>query len=281
MSESIPVVMCFSGLDPTGGAGIQADIEAIISMGSHTAPIITAHTVQTTQNVMRFEAQDPILLIEQARTILDDLDVKAIKIGMLASVDVIEAIHSILMDYPKIPVIVDPILSAGGGSELIEHDAIDAIRNLILPLTTILTPNSIEARKLASEADSLAACASALQELGCDYVLITGTHEKSEDVVNTLYANHRVMETFHWERLPHEYHGSGCTLSASIAGLVAHGLEAFTAINEAQNYTWQSLQRALPLGRGQWIPNRFFWARDEPCDKLKDKPKDKQSDEHD
>jgi len=261
MSEPIPVVMCFSGLDPTGGAGIQADIEAIASMGSHAAPIITAHTVQTTQDVMRFEAQDPILLIEQARAILNDLDVKAIKIGMLASVEVIEAIHSILTDYPLLPVVVDPVLHAGGGNELIEHDAINAIRNLILPLTTILTPNSIEARKLASEADSLAACASALQELGCEFVLITGTHEKSDDVVNTLYANHRVLETFHWDRLPNEYHGSGCTLAASIAGLVAHGLEPFTAINEAQNYTWQSLQQAWPLGSGQWIPNRFFWAR--------------------
>ncbi len=255
--------MCFSGLDPTGGAGIQADIEAITSMGSHATPIITAHTVQTTENVMRFEAQDPMLLIEQSRAVLDDMDVKAIKTGMLASVEIIEAIHSLLVDYPDIPVVVDPVLCAGDGRELIEQDAKAAIRNLILPLTTILTPNSIEARQLASEADSLTACASALQDHGCEYVLITGTHEQSDDVVNTLYANHRVMETFHWERLPNEYHGSGCTLAASIAGLIAHGLEPFTAINEAQHYTWQSLQHAYPLGRGQWIPNRFFWARDE------------------
>ncbi len=266
MSEPIPVVMCFSGLDPTGGAGIQADIEAITSMGSHAAPIITAHTVQTTENVLRFEAQDPMLLIEQSRAILEDLDVKAIKIGMLASVEIIEAVHSLIIDYSELPIVVDPILRAGGGNELIEQDAKAAIRDLILPLTTILTPNSIEARQLASEADSLAACASALQDRGCEYVLITGTHEQSDDVVNTLYANHRVMETFHWDRLPNEYHGSGCTLAASIAGLIAHGLEPFTAINEAQHYTWQSLQAAYPLGRGQWIPNRFFWARDDGND---------------
>jgi len=262
--------MCFSGFDPTGGAGIQADIEAITSMGSHAAPIITAHTVQTTQNVMRFEAQDSMLLIEQSRAILEDMDVKVIKIGMLASIEIIEAIHSLLKDYPELPVVVDPILRSGSGNELIEQDATNAIKNLILPLTTILTPNSIEARLLASEADSLAACASALQDRGCEYVLITGTHEKSDDVVNTLYANHRVMETFHWDRLPNKYHGSGCTLTASIAGLIAHGLEPFTAINEAQNYTWQSLQQAYPLGRGQWIPNRFFWARDAHGDEQTD-----------
>ena len=268
MNKPPPVVMCFSGLDPTGGAGIQADIEAITSMGSHVAPIITAHTVQTTQNVMRFEAQDPMLLIEQSRAILEDMDIKAIKIGMLASVEIIEAIHSLLKDYPERPVVVDPILRAGGGNELSEQGTIEAIRNLILPLTTILTPNSIEARQLASEADSLTACASALQDRGCEYVLITGGHEPSQsnqnnDVVNTLYANHRIMETFHWDRLPHEYHGSGCTLAASIAGLIAHGLEPFTAINEAQHYTWQTLEQAYPLGSGQWIPNRFFWARNE------------------
>ena len=255
--------MCFSGLDPTGGAGIQADIEAITSMGAHPAPIITAHTVQTTQNVLRYEAQNPILLIEQARAILDDLDVKVIKIGMLGSIPIIEAIHSILTDYPHLPVVYDPVLRAGGGTELAGENTNAVIQSLILPLTTVLTPNSQEARALASGADSLAACANALQDKGCEYVLITGTHEDTEDVVNTLYANHRVLETFHWERLPHSYHGSGCTLAASIAGLLAHGLEPFTAINEAQHYTWQTLEQAYPLGRGQWIPNRFFWARDE------------------
>jgi len=266
MSQTIPVVICFSGLDPTGGAGIQADIEAINSMGAHPAPVITAHTVQDTQNVVRFESSDPILLVEQARAVLDDMNVSAFKLGMLGDIKVIEAIHTILNDYSDLPVVFDPVLAAGGGSELIESESIAVLRNLILPLTTVLTPNSIEARKLAPAADTLSACASALQDDGAEYVLITGAHEADKDVINTLYNNHRVMETFHWERLEQTYHGSGCTLAASIAGLLAHGLEPFTAINEAQNYTWQSLNAAYPLGRGQWIPNRFFWARDEEQD---------------
>jgi len=268
MNPPIPVVMCFSGFDPTGGAGIQADIEAITSMGSHAAPIITAHTVQTTENVLRFEPQDPSLLLEQARAVLADIEVKAFKIGMLGSVGVIKAVHSILKDHSDIPVVFEPILRAGGGTDLIEEEATEVMQRLILPLTTILTPNSLEARQLARDADTLAACASALQDKGCEYILVTGTHEKSDDVVNTLYANHRIIETFHWDRLPHRYHGSGCTLTASIAGLIAHGLDPFTAINEAQQYTWESLKQAYPLGsgpsdKGQWIPNRFFWARDE------------------
>jgi hydroxymethylpyrimidine/phosphomethylpyrimidine kinase len=258
--------MCFSGLDPTGGAGIQADIEAINSMGAHPAPVITAQTVQNTQDVIRYESIDPILLVEQARAVLDDMNVRAFKLGMLADIKIIEAVHTILNDYSDLPVVFDPVLAAGGGNKLIEDESIAVIRNLILPLTTILTPNSIEARKLAPAADNLNACASALQDDGAEYVLITGTHEEDKDVINTLYNNHRVMETFHWERLGQQYHGSGCTLSASIAGLLAHGLEPFTAINEAQNYTWQSLDAAYPLGQGQWIPNRFFWARDEDQD---------------
>lgn len=263
MAQALPVVMCFSGLDPTGGAGIQADIEAITSMGSHPAPIITAQTVQNTQDVLRFESTDPMLLVEQARAVLDDMDVSAFKLGMLGDISIIEAIHSILTDYPDRPVLFDPVLTAGGGNDFADADSIKAMRSLILPLTTVLTPNSIEARRLAPAADTLKACASALQDDGCDFVLITGTHEKDEDVVNTLYGNHRIMETFHWERLEHDYHGSGCTLAASIAGLLAHGLEPFTAVNEAQNYTWQSLAAAYPAGKGQWIPNRFFWARDD------------------
>jgi hydroxymethylpyrimidine/phosphomethylpyrimidine kinase len=264
--SSIPVVMCFSGLDPTGGAGIQADIEAITSMGCHPAPIVTALTVQDTQALMRFEACDPLLLVEQARAVLEDMPVQAFKLGMLANTAIIEAIHSVLIDYPDIPVVFDPVLSAGAGGTLIEDGAIDALRTLLLPQTSVLTPNSIEARTLAPTADTLTACAEALQDMGCEFVLITGTHEQTEDVTNTLYGNHRELEQFHYARLPHQYHGSGCTLAASIAGLLAQGLEPFTAIHEAQTYTWDALRQAYRVGMGQLIPNRLFWARDQESD---------------
>lgn len=260
--QKLPVVMTFAGLDPTGGAGIQADIEAITSMGCHAAPIVTALTVQDTQRASRFVATDALLLIEQARTVLKDIPVKAIKIGMIGSVKNAEAIHSILRDYPDVPVVLDPVLSAGGGGKLIEQDGIDALANLLLPQTTVLTPNSSEARTLATAADSLDACAEELQDMGCKYVLITGTHEDTPEVENVLYGDHRRLETFSWERLPHEYHGSGCTLSAAIAGLLAQGLEPFNAIHEAQEFTWEALQNGYRIGMGQYIPNRFYWARD-------------------
>jgi len=264
--QAFPAVMAFSGNDPTGGAGIQADIEALASMGCHAAPVITSLTIQDTQDIQGYVPIDASLLIQQARAVLEDMPIAAFKIGMLGSVEVIEAVHTILTDYSDVPVILDPVLVAGGGSEIADEEMIDAITSLLLPQTTILTPNSIEARILAHEADSLDACAQELLEMGCEYVLVTGTHEATTDVTNTLYGNRRKLESFTWDRLPDTYHGSGCTLASAIAGLVAQGMEPFSAIHEAQEYTWESLRAAYRLGMGQHLPNRLFWARDEAED---------------
>mgnify|MGYP000629815250 CR=1 FL=1 len=135
--------------------------------------------------------------------------------------------------------------------------------SLLLPQTTVLTPNSLEARALAPEADSLDACAMALLDRGVEFALVTGTHENTPEVTNRLYANRRLLETFSWDRLPDSYHGSGCTLASSIAGLLAQGLEPFTAIHEAQEYTWETLKNGYRIGMGQHLPNRFFWAMGE------------------
>jgi len=252
--------MSFSGHDPTGGAGIQADIEAIASMGCHAAPVITSLTVQNTENVLSVSPVDTTLLIQQARAVLEDMDVAVFKIGLLASTETVEAIHTLLKDYPQIPVVLDPIVFAGGGSQLTHSDTLQAMQSLLFPLTTILTPNSMEARLLSQGADNLEATAQQLLESGCDYLLITGTHENTPTVENRLYGNHRLLDTFTWERLPGSYHGSGCTLAAAIAGLIAHGMEAYTAIQEAQEYTWEALQHAYRTGMGQALPNRLFWA---------------------
>ena len=262
-NDSFPTVMALSGLDPTGGAGIQADIETIASMGCHALPLVTTLTVQDSQNVIRFETIDPLLLIEQARAVLEDIPVMAFKIGMLGSPQIVEAIYGILQDYPEPPVVLDPIIAAGGGASLLEDDTLAAMRELLLPMTTIITPNSNEARLLAPEADSLDACAEALQDMGCEYVLITGSHENTPAVINTLYNNHRRLESFSWDRLPDTYHGSGCTLAASISAMLAHGLDPFNAIHEAQEYTWQALQHGFRLGQGQHFPDRFYWSRGE------------------
>lgn len=260
-SQNVPVVLLFSGLDPSGGAGIQADVETLASHGCHAAPVITALTAQNTSTVFDIVPVSASLLIEQARAVLEDMPVSTVKIGLLGSVAAIEVIHTILRDYPSIPVVLDPVLASGGNDPMSNDEIINAMRSLLFPITTVLTPNSPEARKLAPEADNLQACAMELLDSGCEFVLITGTHEPDEQVINTLYSDRRKLEEFHWPRLPDRYHGSGCTLASSIAGLLAHGNEPMTAIHEAQQYTWESLKNAYRVGMGQAIPNRLFWAR--------------------
>ena len=260
-NRQIPVVLTLSGNDPTGGAGLQADIEALASHGCHAAPVVTAITVQNTGNVLDLAPLEAALVVEQARAVLEDMPVQAVKIGLLGSAQIVEAVHTLLQDYPDLPVVLDPVLAAGGGTGLLDESAREALKALLLPQVTVLTPNSREARALAPEADSLDACAMELLDTGCEFVLITGTHEPGPQVLNRLYGNHRLLETFHWERLRGEYHGSGCTLAASIAGLLAQGLEPFTAIHEAQEYTWEALRHGYRIGMGQLLPNRFFWVK--------------------
>jgi len=257
----VPVVLVFSGNDPSGGAGVQADIEAIASMGCHAAPVITAITIQDTEDVSRVEPVDAITVMDQARAVLEDMPVAAIKIGLLGSSENVEAIHAILMDYPEVPVVLDPILHSGGGSLLVDEDTADEMVDLLFPLTTVLTPNSHEVAIFAPEGDNLESRAQEILETGCEFLLITGTHENTTDVVNTLYGDSRQLETYTWERLPFSYHGSGCTLSSAIAGLLAQGLDPFSAFNEAQEYTWDTLKHGYRIGMGQHLPNRLFWAR--------------------
>ncbi len=259
--KSLPVVLVFAGNDPTGGAGIQADIETLASMGCHAAPVITAITIQDTQDVKGYFPLDMATIVEQARCVLEDMPVAAVKIGMLGSIDAIEAVATILSDYPGLPVIFDPVLTSGGGAELADLEMIDAINQLLLPKTTILTPNSLEARALAREADVLDACAHELLDAGCEYVLITGSHEQTEKVENIFYGNERILDTFVWDRLENTYHGSGCTLASAIAGLIAQGLDPLSAVHEAQEFTWKSLESGYRVGMGQLLPDRFFWAQ--------------------
>ncbi|MDD3576576.1 bifunctional hydroxymethylpyrimidine kinase/phosphomethylpyrimidine kinase [Halothiobacillus sp.] len=266
---SVPVVLVFSGHDPSGGAGVQADIEAIISQGVHPATVITALTVQDTVNVRRFVPTDPSLVIEQARAVLEDMPVQCIKIGMIGSVALVEVIHSILKDYPDIPVVLDPVLIAGGGGTLANEDVAKAMINLLLPLTTILTPNAYESRALVKlahiPANDLDARGQALLDMGPEYVLLKGGDEQSTEVENWLFSRHQPPRKFTYERLPGEFHGSGCTLASAIAGLIAQATDAdyVNAIHEAQEYTSHALFHAAQIGRGQWIPHRLFWADSE------------------
>ena len=263
MPSSPPAVLSFAASDPTGGAGLQADLLTIASFGCHPLSVLTGLTVQDTRGVESMHAIEAPLVERQARLVLEDIAVAAFKLGVLGSARNAQVIAAILAEHPRVPVVLDPVLASGRGDSLAEPDAIEALRNSLLPRTTMLTPNSIEARRLARAAPQadLAGCARELVRLGCRYVLVTGTHEAGAQVVNTLYDARGVVREDRWERLPASYHGSGCTLASAIAALLAKGLAVEQAVRQAQEYTWKSLAAGFSPGRGQSIPERFFESR--------------------
>jgi hydroxymethylpyrimidine/phosphomethylpyrimidine kinase len=264
-----PVVMTIAASDPSGGAGIQADILTLASMGCHPVSVLTAITIQDSVGVEDVLPLDPEWVVDQARCILEDMPVTAFKIGLLGSVEIVAGIAEVLSDYPDIPLVLDPVLASGRGDEFANEDVISAIRELIIPQSTIITPNSLEARRLAhnDEAEeeelTLELAAERLLDSGCEYVLITGAHENTFQVINTLYHRSGVLRSDAWQRLPGSYHGSGCTLASSIAASLARGYAVPEAVREGQEYTWQTLSNAFRAGMGQFIPDRLFWARED------------------
>lgn len=266
-----PIVLAFAATDPSGGAGLQADILTLASMGCHPLSVVTAVTIQDTMGVEEVMALDAEWVADQARCVLEDMPVAAFKVGMVGSIENIAAIAEVVSDYPEVPLILDPVLTSGRGDELVTDEMISALRELLVPQSTIITPNSIEARRLAQEEGEedidLAECARRLLATGCEYVLITGTHENTAQVTNTLYGQDGVVRSDNWERLLGSYHGSGCTLASALAATIANGLNISDAVQDAQEYTWQTLKAAFRPGMGQHIPDRLFWAReDEPAD---------------
>lgn len=261
-----PLVLAFAASDPSSGAGIQADILTLASLGCHPLTAITALTVQDTVGVQSVHPTSAELLEQQARVLLEDMPVAAFKIGLIGSVENVLAIAEVVSDYPEIPLIFDPVLTSGRGDDLSGEEIISAMCEMLLPQTTLLTPNAPEARRLAESDDdesepSIELCAQRLIEMGAQYVLITGTHENTPQVINILFGPEGEIRRDTWERLPGSYHGSGCTLASAIAGCIAGGASVEDAVRDAQDYTWQTLANGFRAGMGQFIPDRFFWAR--------------------
>ncbi len=270
-SPDKPVVLCLSGLDPCGGAGIQADIETLQSLGCHCAPVITSLTVQDTVNISRIEAVPADLFIEQAQAVIADLNVACIKIGLIGSLESLEAIRQLLLEHPHLPVVLDPILRAGGGFDLGSTDIAAALSARLLPLCSLITPNTSEAQLLAGSGRNPQQWASALLTTGCRYAAITGTHASDEAdqhrVTNRLYGmgadeRGKLLSELSCERLPDDYHGSGCTFASAVAATLASNSgelsprRVVAAFERAQAFTFASLLNAQALGGGQRLPDR-------------------------
>lgn len=247
-AQSPPAVLAFAASDPTGGAGVQADLLTLAALGCHPLSVITALTAQDTHGVEAMQPVDAGWVTRQARRVLADIPVAAFKLGVLGSAENAAAIAEIASAHANVPLVVDPVLASARGDSLAADDVLSALRKRILPLATLATPNLSEAERLGG--------VKAILQAGCRYVLVTGTHADTPEVVNRLHDASGVVAEMSWKRLPGSYHGSGCTLASAIAANLAHGKGMTEAVRLAQVFTWNTLDAAFRPGAGQFIPRR-------------------------
>jgi hydroxymethylpyrimidine/phosphomethylpyrimidine kinase len=254
---AVPIALTIAGSDSSGGAGIQADLKTFTVFGVYGASVLTALTAQNTQGVRSFETVAPAFVVAQMNAVLDDLEVGAIKTGMLATADIVSAVSQRLASGPRPPLVVDPVMVATSGDALIAPDAVEAVKGMLLPLAALITPNLPEAARLletkpaATDAE-VAAQAKALHALGCRAVLIKGGHGEGDTAVDYLYDG-ATLQRFARPRVDTRHtHGTGCTLSAAITALLALGAPLPEAVQRAKTFVWQGLQegRNLRIGHG-------------------------------
>ena len=253
-----PTVLCFSGLDPSGGAGLQADIEAIGQSGAHAAIACTALTIQNSQQVFGFEATSKELLLAQAHAVVNDLPIKCVKSGMLGTTENIAALAEFLTEHPDYLYVLDPVLVANSGGSLGNQETLVEAFIELIPLATVITPNTVELRALTGLED-LDQATNKLFQMGAKAVLVKGGHEDTPEYIrNALYINGEFISETRCPRLDGEYHGSGCSLASFIAGRLAQGDQLTQAVHHAETWLLGVLKKAeTPVPNGQKIPKRF------------------------
>ena len=245
-------VLLFSGLDPSGAAGIVADIETINQFGITSLPIITTLTVQNSQEIKLVETTSQSLIEAQFQALTEDIVFQTVKIGLLGSLGQIKTIIKLLNTRPKLSIILDPVITSGNDEALLDEDVINVMRNELVPLATILTPNLTELSRLAPGLDEQ----SAVSSLDCPWILVTTADNSEIDIEHRLYYQSELVGQFTYKKLPGKYHGSGCTLSSAISALIASDVPVKTACKIALDYTYQTLLSAKKLGKMQYHPNR-------------------------
>jgi len=245
-------VLVFSGLDPSGAAGLSADIESINQFGITALPIATTLTAQNTSEVTMVQSVDCALIEEQFRALIVDIDFQVAKIGLLGSASQVNTIANLLVKKPELRIVLDPIICSSSGKQLLDEDAIAAMKDKLIPLVEIITPNRSELALLAPDLDEVKAVAL----LSRPWTLVTGTDDSQNEIEHRLYQQGNLFASFNYVKLPGEYHGSGCTLSSSISALIALGIDVDIACKRALDYCYQTLLSAKKLGKMQYHPNR-------------------------
>lgn len=259
-----PVALTVAGSDPSGGAGIQADLKTFAALEVYGAGVITAVTVQNTRGVSAVHPLAPEVVADQLDAVLSDLAPQAVKTGMLGSAAVVEAVAAGLRRQPAEFLVVDPVLAAGGGEPLLEPDARSILVRELFPLATLVTPNLPEARVLTGdEKGSPGELLRRMVDLGAAGVLLKGGHGEGEDVVDLLWEGDRVMELRRPRVETDCTHGTGCALAAAVAAFLARGRDLEDAALEAGDYVHRALETAWPLaqGRGPLHHLHPFWGR--------------------
>lgn len=257
----IPNVLTIAGSDPSGGAGIQADLKTFGALGCYGMSVIAALTAQNTQGVQGVEPVSAQFVLNQITSIFDDIRVDAVKIGMMADPDVIEVVAGAIEKYSPRWVVLDPVMVATSGDALISSDAVEALKTKLIPFSDVITPNIPEAQKLLRKAVlDMEVTAKDLLSLGCDAALLKGGHGSSAQCVDVL-ASADGVRSFEAPRIDSQNtHGTGCTLSSALAAYLAHGLSLEDAAQKAKDYITGAIAHAdeLDVGHGHG-PVHHFW----------------------
>ncbi|WP_353149779.1 bifunctional hydroxymethylpyrimidine kinase/phosphomethylpyrimidine kinase [Chryseobacterium sp.] len=260
-----PSVLTIAGFDGSGGAGIQADIKTTSALGCFSTSVLTALPVQNTRGVRKIYPIPVEAVSDQIKAILDDIVPDAIKIGMVHTPQLVEAIVSTLSQYPKIPVVFDPVMVATSGHRLIEEETIKAITEKLFPVADVITPNMDEAAILADmkveTLEDLYTAGKKIKQLGCKSILLKGGHQKTSTITSLFYDEDGNYHSFETSKLDtSNTHGSGCTLSSAIAAYIAQGKPLYDSVSLGQQYIYQAIENGMDVqtGLGNGPLNHFF-----------------------
>ena len=269
-NQTSPLILTFGVSDPVGATGIQADLATFAALGCHGLSVLTGMLIGDTARVEDSDEIDADWVVDQARVLLEDMQVAAIKVGALLSIEQASAIAEIVSDYPDVPLVLDPFLSSLPDSGLADDDMLMAIRSILAPQARMMLASQVEIARMAETwreggtGDMLAADVAELTGIGCEMVLVTGTgvSGKGIDAIisNTLFDETGAIDTASWQHLAGPFTGAGSTMSAALAAYLAHGLEPQAAARAAQEFTHGALTNAQRFGMGKLVPNKFFRA---------------------